>query len=274
MKHARSTIITDNLQEVLDAESTAEHALLGGQQQYLTPAWFVDQCAARLPNKTPETVLDPQCGEGALVNLGRWSTSKFGFDIDNRVKLPGVKLIIGNCVEVAEVSDDVAHDLHWECINCNPPFGKKWKLGEGEVDSTERTWKSATSRGNYGFFIANNSTLVKQGIDKHPWVYHYETIPGLKLWKGMRETLVIGVAFWKRPEPKRATNEWEISASLDKVERIVTEEALTRPAFNIYLDRAGVGQEKEPLIGRSFHANETGRNQRRRHLELGYTRRG
>ena len=217
MKHARSTIITDNLQEILDAESTAEHALLGGQQQYLTPAWFVDQCAARLPNKTPETVLDPQCGEGALVNLGRWSTSKFGFDIDNRVTIPGVKLITGNCVKVGEILDELYPDLHWDCINANPPFGKKWKLGEGEVDSTEWTWKFALARGNYGFFIANHNTLVKQGIDKHPWVHNYETIPASKLWKGMRDTLVIGIAHWKRPDFKPATGDWEISAAWEKV---------------------------------------------------------
>ena len=195
MKHARSTITTDNLQEILDAESTPEHALLGGQQQYTTPDWFVEQCAARLPNKYPDTALDPQCGEGALVNLGRWGTSKFGIDIDNRVTIPGVKLITGNCVKVGEVIDDVAPGLHWECINCNPPFGKKWKLDEGEVDSTDWTWKFATSGATTASSSPTTTPLVKQGIDKHPWVYHYETIPGLKLWKGMRETLVIGVAF-------------------------------------------------------------------------------
>ena len=130
-------------------------------------------------------------------------------------------------------------DLHWECINANPPFSKKWKLGEGEVDSTEWTWKFALARGNYGFFIANHNTLVKQGIDKHPWVHNYETIPASKLWKGMRDTLVIGIAHWKRPDFKPATGDWEISAAWEKVGRIVDDERFSRPAFNIYLDKAG-----------------------------------
>lgn len=240
MKHARSTIAPENLQEVLDAESSPEYALLKGQQQYTTPSWLADQCAARLPNRSPDTVLDPQCGDGALINLGSWSTNKFGIDIDKRVTIPGVNLIICNSVKVGEVIDDLYPNLHWECVNANPPFGKKWRLpNESVVDSTQWTWKFATSRGNFGYFIANHSTLEKLGISKHPWVYHYETHKGSSIWKGVHDSLVIGIAFWKRPEFKRATYESEMCAAWSRIQEVLDQEKTARPAFNIYLDTAG-----------------------------------
>jgi hypothetical protein len=102
--------------------------LLGGQQHHATPACFTDQCGARLPTRDPDTVLDPQCGEGALVNLGSWRTTKYGIDIDNRLTVPSPTLITYNCVKVGDPIDELYPNLHRRCINANPPFGKKWTL--------------------------------------------------------------------------------------------------------------------------------------------------
>lgn len=243
MKEQRSTIASENLQEILDSESSAGHATLGGQQQYFTPAHFVDQCNARLPLKQPATVLDPQVGEGALVNIGSRGTSKYGVDLDNRLEGDNrYQLIKANCVKVFEVVDDLFPDLRWVCANANPPFSRQWKLSDGSiVDSTAWTWQLVTKRANFGFFIANHNTLVKLGIDKHPWVYHYATHEGSKLWKGMRDTLQIGVAFWQRPDWQHEphTNVHELNMAWKQVKAVIDHEKAHRPKFNIYLDHAG-----------------------------------
>ncbi len=168
MKHARSGIASENLQEVLDA---SENAINGGQQQYLTPEWLADQCAARLPNRNPATILDPQCGEGSLVNIGQWSTDRYGIDIDNRLSGIRCKLITGNCVKVAEAMDDAFPGLHFECCNANPPFSRKFKVPDGCVmgfnresgpgSSSPATPTSVTSS-------ATSNTLEKLGISPNP----------------------------------------------------------------------------------------------------------
>ncbi len=206
-----------------------------------------DQCAARLPNLTPATILDPQCGEGGLVNIGTWSADRYGIDIDNRLKAIRCKLITGNCVKVAEAMDDAFPGLHFECGNANPPFGRKFKLADGSVmDSTEWTWKFITSHANFGYFISNHSTLVKLGIapnpeisGAHPWVYHYEVREGLSIWKGVRDTLKIGIAFWKNPRPKALTDSEHISEAWERVQEIADYEKVARPPFNIFLDGKG-----------------------------------
>lgn len=240
MKHARSTTAPENIQEVIDAESSAAYATLGGQQQYCTPDWLADQCSARLPG-SPTTILDPQCGSGAMLNVGSWGVNKFGIDIDNRIDGTACNLVTGNCIKVFEAIDDLYPHLLFDCINANPPFSKKWKLANGDVvDSTEWTWKQVTKRGSYGYFIANHSTLEKLGIDKHPWVYHYEQHDGTKLWKGMRDTLKIGIAFWKNPAAvARTTDPVEIKAAWQRIQKVVDEEKVSRPDFNIYLNKAG-----------------------------------
>lgn len=244
MKEQRSTTANENIQEILDAEGSASRALNAGAAQYFTPTWFVDQCNARLPLRSPFTVFDPQIGEGALVNLGSWGTAKFGCDIDNRLEDQQARfnIIKANCVKVFEVIDDLYPDLRWVCANANPPFSKSWKLADGStIDATAWTWKLVTKRANFGFFIANHPTLVKLGIDKHEWVYHYETHDGNKLWKGMRDTLKIGVAFWKRPDWDRIGHTYtsDLNVAWTKVKQVIDHEKSIRPKFNIYLDRAG-----------------------------------
>jgi hypothetical protein len=97
MKQARSTIALENIEEVLAAETSPEWATLAGQQQYFTPTELRDYSVSFLRNKSPITVIDPQCGEGALVKgLGGWGTTRYGIDIDNRIEGEDIKLIKGN----------------------------------------------------------------------------------------------------------------------------------------------------------------------------------
>lgn len=235
---SRSTLITDNLQEHLDADASAT---TGFGNQYLTPSWCVDQCAARLPNQNPASVLDIQAGEGALINLGDWRTRRYSVDVDNRIKsIVGANHLTGNCVTVANILDDLFPELHFECINTNPPFGRKFKRPDGStIDSTEWTWKFVTQRGNCGFFISNANTIEKLGINTHPWTFHYETHAGTSLWKGMRDTLKIGIVFWKNPTPKDVSDRYDIDEAWTEARRVLDDERLARPNFNIFLDHKG-----------------------------------
>ncbi len=64
---------------------------------------------------------------------------------------------------------------------------------------------------------------------------------GLSIWKGVRDTLKIGIAFWKRPASafKDPTEAWRIGSAWGKIQEIVDEEKVSRPPFNIYLDGRG-----------------------------------
>lgn len=237
MKESRSHIQPENLQEHIDADASSVKAIGKFGQQYFTPQWVSEQAQMRLPSRYPKTILDPQVGRGDTISTGSWSTTKFGCDVDNRIEVPGIHLVTGNCVKVFEAMDDLHPGARWECINANPPFGLRWKMADGiSVDSTEWTWKQATSRANYGYFIANHSTLVKLGINTHPLVFHYEVHDGASLWKGMRDTLKIGVACWKNPTPGTITESYSLVEMWNEVARVVDQEKVSRPPFNIFVD--------------------------------------
>ncbi|MEW6303779.1 MAG: SNF2-related protein [Verrucomicrobiota bacterium] len=245
MKATRSTTAPENLQEILDAEETAKWATLGGQQQYITPEWLADQCDARLAQSTgvrqPASILDPQCGTGALICGHGYSTARYGIDIDARARefKRHVHLLTGNCVKVMDAIDELFPELRWVVINANPPFGKRWKRGHEVVDSTEYTWQWVLRHGCLGYFIGNDATLKRLGIDTHPWVFHYETHEGRALWKGVE--IQIGIAFWQHPDRPEHTRVYgdtdSLNAAWDTLKKVLDEEAFARPPFNIYLDQ-------------------------------------
>src|SRR5436190_6207260 len=204
MKEARSTLQMESLQELIDAEASASSVLHGFQQQYFTPTWLVDQCHARMIREVPAyarplSAIDIQAGNGALVDsVGAYSysTHRFAVELDDRCKPQKSHTIHANCVRFAETLDDVFPDTRFVVGNANPPFGKKFKLADGNaMDSTEWTWNWITNHCNCGFFIANDTTLQRLGINSHAWVFHYET--HANVWKGVEVT--IGIAFWKNP---------------------------------------------------------------------------
>jgi SNF2 family DNA or RNA helicase len=239
MNEQRSTIAQENLSEILEAEDSVGHSLFGGAQQYFTPEWLVDRCNSRLPTRQPTTVLDPQCGDGALIKLGSYGTTRYGIDIDNRLEgVTATQLITANCVKVFEAIDELYPDLTWQCINANPPFGKRWKTARGDVvESTKLTWQWVIRHGMFGYFIASDKTLKELGIDKHKYVTHYEVHDGGDIWRGMRDSLKIGIAFWYKGGSASLT--LDINAAWAQVKRVVDQEKVKRPPFNIYLDEQG-----------------------------------
>src|SRR4051812_16193704 len=85
IQDARSGIADENLQEMLEAGSSAESAQQSGQNQYQTPRWLANALARLLIGNHHAHVLDPQCANGSL--LGSFpSQERYGIDIDNRFK--------------------------------------------------------------------------------------------------------------------------------------------------------------------------------------------
>ena len=247
IKPARSGIQLDSLQETIDAESSAEWATLGNQQQYLTPAWLLDECNLKFQQAghplNPLTIIDPQCGEAALLRYPSYSARRYGVDIDNRISNSNlyIRHIKGNCVKVFEALEDIYPDTRFQMFNANPPFGKRWKTAGGEVvDSTKWTWEKAVQFGNMGIFISNAKTIEKLGIDEHPWVFNYVTHSGSKLWSGMKDELVIGVVLWRRPSTDMTyTPTWNMDSRWNELTKIAEEEQGVLPKYNIYLDGGG-----------------------------------
>ncbi|WP_160164438.1 Hint domain-containing homing endonuclease [Pedosphaera parvula] len=239
MNQTRSTIALENIEEVLAAETSPKWATLAGQQQYFTPNELRDYCVSHLRTKSPVTVIDPQCGEGALVKgLGGWGTTRYGIDIDNRIEGEDIKLITGNFMKVWEVIKDLSgiYNMRWAMGNANPPFGKRWKDDDGKmIDSTDATWKFLTEHCNTGYFISNHKTIERLGIDKHPWVYKYET--KASVWNQCE--VVVGIVWYENSAKSSATHYHELNTAWERVKEIIDEEATNRPKFNIYLDRAG-----------------------------------
>ncbi len=241
IKEARSGAVMDNVQELLDASVSAKQDTLANQNQYFTPTSLWTYCKGFMRNQRPMTALDPQCGKGQLLEYD-WGVNKFGIELDNRIEHLGpVKLLTGNCVRIGELIDELFPDLSFTAINTNNPFGKLWKRGDGsQVDSTVWTWEFALKRGQSGVFIANRTTMEKLGIDKHPWVYKYET--KADVWPGVE--VVIGIAWWERPKDTNrprvhTTPPYEIEAAWKIMAEILNEEKAQRPPFNIWIDKRG-----------------------------------
>jgi hypothetical protein len=239
LKQARSGLSLENLQESFDADQNAAN---GGMAQYFTPENIAEKYQTLLPARSPVTILDPQCGQGALIRLpGQYGIMRFGCELDSRINyLQGVQLITANCQKVFELVADLYPELRWVCINANVPFGRKWKLPDGSwIDSTLATWRFAVEHGNYGYFIAGRATIEKLGIKAHPWVFHYDTVMASEWWANMRDTTEIGVVCWKRPEQDRFTPQSYLFQTWNKITEIIEEERISRPDFNIYLDDTG-----------------------------------
>src|ERR1041385_3451840 len=285
-KDARSGINPENIQEVIDASISAKHATLGGQQQYQTPAEMAVFFNSLLPKFPDSGAFDPQCAAGNTITCGmpHW-TKRYGFEIDNRYrdKGDGVNRLIINCVKAWEIMDDVFPELRMECQNANPPFGCIWPLPDGtKADSTEYTWRKITQRAHqhgYGWFISNKKTIERLGIEKHEWVYLYQTFP-MGVWKNCE--VEIGVVHWDahpgRLKPpvrldyltldlrehkshvdkivkfyynayqyhsdhyidRDAPDRHELGDAFLNLGEIVKEEHDKKPPFNIYLDKRGM----------------------------------
>jgi hypothetical protein len=235
----RSSINYETLQESLDAGGD------GNNNQYETPPSLAAELMARLPFKRPSTIFDPQVAGGALVNCAEGWPQKFGIEIDHNKTPGGVHVISGNCMKVFEAVEELTPELRFMVANANPPFGLKWKTKDGDtVDSTLATWRFVTRHANCGFFIANASTIEKFGLNHAVnttgiEVVSYERRPACEYWKGIRSSLMIGIVLWQRKDTTHFTPASMVTELWKQLKGIIDEEKLSRPKFNIYLDKAG-----------------------------------
>lgn len=241
---AGSGIDPMSLQELLDAAVSPAHAMMKGGAQFLSPQWLADKCREKMwptGGSQPRTVLDPQAGEGALLKgFNNWHTDTYGWEIDNRIgDISPAKLITGNCVRIEELLSVIQPDWAVSATVCNCPFGIQWKLPDGSsVESTLWSWEFVRKHSNEGYFICNQSTADRLGLEVHPWVFDKLTFE--KVWP--KVDVVVTVLFWRRPESERLypAGSYTMDVNINKVREIIEEDKKRRPKFNIYITRDGV----------------------------------
>ena len=270
---ARSGIAAENLQEILDAATSAAHATDVGQQQYESPAWLAAGLVSQLPNSSPAFALDPQCASGNLLSELPYA-GRYGWDIDNRFAERdehNIHRITGNCVKLAAILDDLYPDLRFPCIVSNPPFAIRWKQADGTtIDSTLWTWqfiKAHLALHGAGFLISSWSTIERMKLHEDPWCYLYQKFPA-GIWPNT--VVEIGVVhfynfgegaapFTRRdhvwpslPEPSEfyyvrnpftsRNPEWRLRPDQEwqTIGEAWKEEHGHKPKWNIYLDKRGI----------------------------------
>lgn len=277
IKDARSGIDSENLQEILEAGTSADHALQRGQNQYQTPPWLAGGLTKLIIGQSNRgTVVDPQCANGNLL-APFTDCNRFGIDIDNRFKASTDGFvhhrITGNAVRVMKVAEDMKlSHLTFSRIVANPPFGIRWKLGEEgkTIDSTEWTWnfilKHLADNGA-GYLITTPKAIENLKIHEHPWVYLYQKMPAGGVWDNCDVELgIVHFAKWTRESPRfdmtwlSVPSEHEMVSKLlpiiptmpygyaysapeqqwNLMKAIFEEEKGTHPEYNVFLDKEGM----------------------------------
>lgn len=242
IKEARSTVDPSNLDEMLRHES-AGSLKQGGQQQYFTPQWLVQEISRHMPKGSGLfSLCDPQCGVGNLLGVhpagSSYRTGVLGMDVDQRcedpVRFKG-SFVQGHFPTFYEVMDDLVPDHKWDIVVANPPFGRRWKTRWGIIDSTLLTWQFMTRFGRCGALIGNERTLKRLGITEDPRVYRYREFSDV--WKDCE--VVAGVLWWVSEEFDGKYNGRSLP-QLEEFRRIMREEHGGVPEFNVWMDKTGL----------------------------------
>lgn len=237
---ARSSVDQSNISEVLDADMSK--GMFGGSQaQYFTPHDLALELANKLPTRSPASAIDPQCGEGALLKpLDQWNT-RMGCELDNRITyIANTQLITSSCTKVWDIIEDLYPNMRWVCGVANVPFGRKWKINDRMVDSTQATWDFLIKHCLHGYLISNRSTIEKLGLNKSPLVYDYITRKASDYWNNMRADTEIGVVFFQHKNDSTYTPVYGLKDQWAKIKQIVDDEKALRPRYNIFLDHSGI----------------------------------
>lgn len=236
-KDRRSKVSGDILDEVLKENGTAtnRNGNLKGLQQFQTPHDLARQLVAKLNIHPGQTVYDPQCGHGNLLNCAPYSSTKFGVDLDpaTRSGISSIhwRIATGASAKFASVMDEVIDPCwHVDFAVANPPFGLRW----GGIDSTEWTLRHCMQHANAGMLIGNAATIERMGLHEWPEVYAYDKVEDV--WDNVE--VVAGVIYWRNKEPKIATNPHNLAAKWEQAGKIVSEERSNR-RWNFWLDAYG-----------------------------------
>jgi len=257
MKQNRSTIDIDTIDEQINAEDSAKWSTLQNTQQYYTPEWLVRKIEAILRgrNLLPgwySSVIDPQCGNGSLLAIGKdriynLPSYLFGLDIDKRdIDNPMAGRINKVCMDTVKASEILRKIVAKEDeriirnnmpffthVFCNPPFAKRWKVGDEVVDSSVHTWNWAIQHGRTVVFISNRKTIEKNGWDKNEHTIKYWTEVGC--WDNCN--VEVGIVIWSKPRetPPMTT----MARCWKELKAIAEEQSKHRPKWNIYTTASG-----------------------------------
>lgn len=257
MKQNRSGIDVDTIDEQISAEDSAKWSTLQNTQQYYTPIWLAEKIERVLrgyqvlPRDYYGTAIDPQCGNCNLLRIGKKDTyhpvKVYGADIDKRdVDQPfKVNKVVCDTVKLAGYLDAVydSQEYHYykergyrlfEAVYCNPPFGKRWKVGDDVVDSSVFTWNWATSNSTLVVFISNKNTIEKNGWHQGEHVLEYWTETGC--WDNC--DVEVGVVIWKNKQVEQVSSNITDRVWAE-VQQIVEEEGKNRPKWNVWLTVGG-----------------------------------
>jgi hypothetical protein len=228
---SKNKIDSQHLQEMM--ESAGSSALGGrasrGLCQYETPQSLADYVIKQLSvYGEPNSVYDPQCFTGNLLNFSGWGTHRFGIDMDKRLLKvnDNVHRLIGDCVDITKDILTLKPDLRFECSVANPPFSLNW---EGK-DSTLWTWEHVTQVSNRGAFIANANTIRRLKIDQHPYAYDFEVRP----FPGV--SVNVGIVYWMNDADPTVTTVPEILKVWNTMETIQKEKRKGIPSHNIWFE--------------------------------------
>ena len=259
MKENRSTIDVDTIDEQIKAEDSAKWSTLQNTQQYYTPVSLVAKIERYLKGHDllpgyGIRILDPQCGNGNLLRIGRHKEHQghtgypYGCDIDKReIDQPfTVHKSTVDTVKMTQILDKVSagmfpyqHDSKdsyhplFTHIVCNPPFGKRWKVDGKVIDSSEFTWQWAKENADTVVFISNKKTIEKNGWDKEEKVLEYWTETGC--WDNCN--VEVGIIIWHNPKIRKSN--YNLGAVWKEFTAIVNQEAQNRPKWNVWLTPKG-----------------------------------
>ena len=230
----RSNVEGDVLDEVLknNGTRTNRNGDLKGLQQYQTPEKLARNLVGRLHIHPGQTVYDPQCSHGNLLNAAPYSCPKYGVELDEDCWPHITRLVHGASAKFNEVMDDIV-DPDW-CVDfavANPPFGFKW---DG-LDSTEWTLKHCMRHANAGLLIGNASTIERLELNQWAEVDDYETFD--TAWDGVEIT--VGVIFWSHKSPGIATRPGDLTSKFDLAAKVLEEESHSKRKWNFWLDHYG-----------------------------------
>lgn len=236
----RSGVAPENFQELLDSDQTK--GMMGGSMaQYFTPSTLARELSRKLPSTSPATVYDPQIGEGNLVSVFDYYSVKYGTELDVRIeRVYGANLITASCTKVWDIIEDICPGLRFVCGVANVPFGRRWKINDKLVDSTQATWDFLTKHSVYGYMISNRATIERLGLNKSPLVYDYQVHAASAYWKDMRVDTEIGVLFFRHKDEATFTNPNDVWKAWKDVDKIIEDEKSLKPKWNIYLDHSGI----------------------------------
>lgn len=224
MKGTRSTVNLNNLQEVADSGGD----LRRGLAQYFTPSDIAERVRETLEKRALErketisSVIDPQCGDGNLVNAFCYKTTKFGVDISKTDLAFQDWRLTEDCRKFGEVLDDVFPDMAWACGVANFPFNLPWK----GVNPCAWTWDFLQRHTRFGCMIGPDDDEMRE-LARKDGVWHTERL------KWPEANVVVRLIYYETDVPPSSVS--DLYSRWRELREILKQEGRKIPEHNVWL---------------------------------------